>query len=141
MYFNKAILMSGSDLCKWSFLPKEYHPLELARSISRKLGCYDYDSFKMVQCMRQRSAQEIMNANIWVPTELGGSPWRPVVDANDKDKFYTFLDNSPQALRNSGKFYNITVMLGVTSDEGAYSIRNCKQKFSRLIFLSLFVKY
>lgn len=126
MYFNKAILMSGSDLCKWSYLPKEYHPLELARSISRKLGCYDYDSFKMVQCLRQRSAQEVMNANIWVPTELGGSPWRPVVDANDKDKFYTFLDNSPLALRQSGKFYNITVMFGVTSDEGAYAVKNCK---------------
>lgn len=116
--------MSGSDLCKWSYLPKEYHPLELARALSRKLGCYDYDSFKMVQCLRQRSAQEIMNANIWVPTELGGSPWRPVVDSNDKDKFYTFLENSPQVLRNSGKFYNITVMLGVTSDEGAYFVKN-----------------
>ena len=80
----------------------------------------------MVQCLRQRSAQEVMNANIWVPSELGGSPWRPVVDANDKDKFYTFLENSPQALRNSGKFYNITVMLGVTSDEGAHNVRNCK---------------
>jgi cholinesterase len=121
-YFNKAILLSGSDLCKWSYLPKEYHPLEFARALSRKLGCYDYDSYKMVQCMRQRSPQEIMNANIWVPIELGGSPWRPVIDSNDKEKFYTFLENSPQILRNSGKFYNISVMIGVTSEEGSFAV-------------------
>jgi neuroligin len=121
-YFHKAILLSGSDLCRWSYLPKEYHPLEFARSLSRKLGCYDFDSFKMIQCLRQRSAQEIMNADIWVPSELGGSPWRPVVDANDKEKFYTFLENNPPLLRNSGKFYNISVMFGVTSEEGAFNV-------------------
>ena len=126
LYFNKAIMLSGSDLCRWSYLAKEYHPLEFSRALSRKLGCYDYDSFKMVQCLRQRSAQEIMNANIWVPLELGGNPWRPVIDANDKDKFYTFLDNSPQILRNAGKFYNITVMFGVTSEEGAYHVADSK---------------
>lgn len=70
-----------------------------------------------------------MNANIWVPDELGGSPWRPVVDANDRDKFYTFLENSPQALRNGGKFYNISVMLGVTSDEGAFKVADCNHFF------------
>ncbi len=133
LYFNKAILMSGSDLCKWSFLAKEYHPLEFARSLSRKMGCYDFDTFKMVQCLRQRSAQEIMNADIWVPMELGGSPWRPVIDANDKDKFFTFLDNSPYVLRNSGKFYNISVMFGVTSEEGSYHVAN--SKILRLTFL------
>ncbi|RNA09672.1 neuroligin- X-linked-like, partial [Brachionus plicatilis] len=125
-YFNKAIYMSGSDLCKWSYFPKEYHPLEFARSLARKLGCYDFDSFKMVQCLRQRSAQELMNANIWVPMELGGNPWRPVVDANDRDKFFTFLENSPDVLRNGGKFYNISVMFGVTSDEGAYQVADLK---------------
>ena len=125
-YFNKAVLMSGSDLCKWSYFPKEYRPLEFARSLSKKLGCYDYDSFKMVQCLRQRSAQEIMNADIWVPSELGGSPWRPVSDANDKEKFYSFLDGSPFSLRNSGKFYNISVMVGVTSDEGANIVARSK---------------
>ena len=126
LYFNKAIMLSGSDICKWSYLAKEYHPLEFARSLARKMGCYDFDSFKMVQCLRQRSAQEIMNANIWVPSELGGSPWRPVVDANEKDKFYSFLDNNPHVLRNGGRFYNITVMLGVTSDEGAYQVAKLK---------------
>jgi len=125
-YFNKAVFMSGSDLCKWSYLNKDYHPLEFARKLARKLGCYDYDTFKMVQCLRQRNAKEIMNAEIWVPQELGGSPWRPVVDAEDMDKFLTFLDNSPKNLRDSGKFYNITVMFGVNSDEGADEVSACK---------------
>ncbi len=125
-YFNKAIFMSGSDLCKWSYLKKEYHPLEFARMLSRKLGCYDYDSFKMVQCLRRsRSAQEIMNADIWVPSELGGSPWRPVIDAHDMDKFLTFLNENPEVLRSSGKFYNITVMFGVNSEEGADQVNLC----------------
>ena len=127
-YFSKAILMSGSDLCPWAYFPKQYHPLEFARSLSRKIGCYDYDSFKMVQCMRQRSASELMNADIFVPRELGGSPWRPVVDVGENDKYYTFLDNSPSILRNTGKFYNISVMFGVTSDEGSYLVKNCKLK-------------
>jgi hypothetical protein len=70
-----------------------------------------------------------MNANIWVPSELGGSPWRPVVDANDKEKFYTFLENNPPLLRNSGKFYNISVMFGVTSEEGAFNVANSTNFF------------
>ena len=121
--------MSGSDLCKWAYMPREYRPLEFARSLARKLGCYDYDSFKMVQCMRQRSAQEIMTADIWVPLELGGSPWRPTIDANDRDKFFTFLENSPENLRKGGKFYNISVMVGVTSEEGAQHVARCKHYF------------
>ena len=125
-YFHRAMLMSGSDLCTWSYLPKEYRPLEFARILSRGLGCYDYDTFKMVQCLRQRSAQEIMNANIWVPAELGGSPWRPVVDGNERDAQYSFLQQSPQFLRRAGKFYNISVIVGVTSDEGAFLVNNCK---------------
>lgn len=125
-YFNKAVLMSGSDLCKWSFLPKEYSPLEFSRKLARGLGCYDFDSFKMIQCLRQRSAQELMNANIWVPAELGGSPWRPVIDVFDRDKRFSFLEASPEVLRKNGKFYNISVIVGVTSDEGAYLVNNCK---------------
>ena len=73
----------------------------------------------MVECLRQRNAKEIMSADIWVPEELGGSPWRPVVDAIDMDKFLTFLDSSPKSQRDSGQFYNITVMFGVNSEEGA----------------------
>ena len=130
LYFNKAVFMSGSDLCKWSYLKKEYHPLEFARLLSKKLGCYYHDPFTMVQCLRHRNAQEIMNADIWVPSELGGSPWRPVVDANDMDKFLTFLDKDPEVLRNGGKFYNITVMLGVTSDEGADYVNDCNSVYA-----------
>jgi neuroligin len=123
-YFHRAVLMSGSDMCKWSYMPKEYRPLEFARSLSRGLGCYDYDTFKMVQCLRQRNAQELMNANIWVPAELGGSPWRPVIDVTDRDSNLAFLHASPEVLRRSGKFYNISVIVGVTSDEGAYIVNN-----------------
>jgi hypothetical protein len=67
-----------------------------------------------------------MNANIWVPAELGGSPWRPVIDVFDRDKRFSFLEHSPEFLRKNGKFYNISVIVGVTSDEGAYLVNNCK---------------
>jgi hypothetical protein len=135
-------MLSGSDLCKWSYIPKEYRPLEFARALSRKLGCYDYDSFKMVQCLRQRSAREIMTANIWVPLEMGGSPWRPVVDANDKEKYYTFLDSSPHLIRQSGQFYNISVMFGVTFDEGAQHVKKSIQFFhlNSSFYFSFFLK-
>ena len=66
-----------------------------------------------------------MKADIWVPSELGGSPWRPVVDSFGPDAKFYFLENSPTFLRNSGKFYNISVMLGVTADEGAFLVNNC----------------
>jgi neuroligin len=126
LYFNKAILMSGSDLCKWSYLPKEYSPLEFTRSLARSLGCYDFDSFKMIQCLRQRSAQELMNVQLDVPLELGGSPWRPTIDNFLNDNKFIFLENTPQIIRNSGLFYNISVMFGVTNDEGSYLVNNCK---------------
>ncbi|CAF1409421.1 unnamed protein product, partial [Didymodactylos carnosus] len=119
LYFRRAVLMSGSDLCKTSYLRDEHFPLEMARALARRVSCYDRNANAMIECLRQRDPHSLINAQVPFPYEYGGHPWRPTIDYNTDDVLKPIFQSKPIELRRLGLFANVSVMIGTTSDESA----------------------
>ncbi|CAM4886130.1 unnamed protein product [Rotaria socialis] len=121
IYFRRAVMMSGSDLCKWSTIEDEHYPLEQARFLARRLTCNDRNVDVLLDCLRQRSGLDIMNSakHVWFPDEFGGHPWRPTIDTFTDDVIRPIFSRRPIELRRLGLFANVSVILGTTSDDGA----------------------
>ena len=66
--FHQAILMSGSDLCEWSYVAPIWNAnaLTYSRDLGRLVGCgFDYDitdTAYLVRCLRGKHYEEIVNA-------------------------------------------------------------------------------
>ena len=102
--FHRAIAISGVELSPYgigSNTTAVAHTNELASS----LGCRTDENTEIIECLRSVEAHKL----------LSGRPnlWRPVVDGD-------FLPDTPENLRKSGKFNQVTLMAGFTSQEGAY---------------------
>ncbi|CAF1043161.1 unnamed protein product [Rotaria sp. Silwood1] len=120
-YFRRAVMMSGSDLCKWSIIEDEHYPLEQARFLARRLTCNDRNIDVLLDCLRQRNGLDIINSakHVWFPDEFGGHPWRPTIDTFTDDSIPPIFTRRPIELRRLGLFANVSVILGTTSDDGA----------------------
>ncbi|KAI3387609.1 hypothetical protein SNEBB_000174 [Seison nebaliae] len=116
--FDKGIMLGGSDLCNWAVIPKDYYPLEFARNLSKELGCYHFDTYRMIDCLRERSGRELATISIWAPLTFGGHPWRPVIDNWLPEQRNVFLQNDPRTLRNNGYYKKLPILMGMSLNEG-----------------------
>lgn len=76
--FHQAILMDGSDLCEWSYVGSVWNanPVTYTRDLSRLVGCsgdYDQNLDYIVQCLRGKHFEEIVNASASVYKRVGSS--------------------------------------------------------------------
>lgn len=76
--FHQAILMDGSDLCEWSYVGSVWNanPVTYTRDLGRLVGCsgdYDQNLDYIVQCLRGKHFEEIVNASASVYKRVGGS--------------------------------------------------------------------
>lgn len=59
--FHRAIIQSGSALSSWSV---NYQPVKYTRLLSEKVGCNVLDTLDMVDCLRKKSARELVEQDI-----------------------------------------------------------------------------
>lgn len=105
--YQNAILQSGTATAFFSYL--ERHEADsVARSFSQLVGC-DFSSLK--QCLKEKSVDEILKAQLKVPPKENVLPLGPVVDGY-------FLPDSPPKLLQAGKFNATNIIVGVTRDDG-----------------------
>ncbi|GAB1609082.1 hypothetical protein Ahia01_001193600 [Argonauta hians] len=123
--FDYAIMMSGSDRNVWAVKEKgsaSYYSHRLALN----LGCPTNDNNRLIKCLQQRSAMEIVNASAWIQMRPGevGNPWGPVLDGDVKGFSQSILPQPPKEMREERRFKRIKVLAGIVDDEGAYYIPN-----------------
>ncbi|CAE1324243.1 NLGN [Acanthosepion pharaonis] len=123
--FHYAIMMGGSDCNGWA-VRSPSSAAYYATNLAQKLGCPSNDNQRMINCLRDRSAMEIVNASVWIPLKNGeiGNPFGPVVDGPIKGNAISFLAYLPRRLRDQGRYKRFKVMAGLTVDEGAFFIPN-----------------
>lgn len=120
--FSRAILMSASDLSQWAVIPKNNDPGEYARALARALSCPFESSENMINCMRQKSAQDLVLAALTVSPRFGATsgPFAPTVDANQADGYVGFLPDDPAVMRtNYANIQDVPVLAGFTKDDGS----------------------
>lgn len=104
--FQRAIIQSGSALSSWAV---NYQPVKYTRMLAEKVGCNVLDTVDMVDCLRQKSAKELVEQDIQ-PARYHVA-FGPVIDGD-------VIPDDPEILMEQGEFLNYDIMLGVNQGEG-----------------------
>lgn len=101
-------MLSGSALCPWAIASDAiFH----AKNFASELGCAEQSNINNVlDCLRQKSVQDIMSVNHKVPTHL--TAFGPVIDG-------IVIPNDPQTLMTKPNFIftNYHLLFGITKIE------------------------
>uniref|UniRef100_A0A8D9DZ52 Carboxylesterase 1C n=1 Tax=Cacopsylla melanoneura TaxID=428564 RepID=A0A8D9DZ52_9HEMI len=114
--FHRAIMMSGSGLCNWSF----ENETGLGRKFTEKLGCLSSDWSKVndasvPQCLRQKSLAEVFKVYLTV-FAFDDKLNQGVKQSHGQKKFLT---ETPGDSFDKKAVKNVPVMIGVTKHEGS----------------------
>ncbi|XP_053230403.1 neuroligin-3 isoform X10 [Podarcis raffonei] len=104
--FQRAIIQSGSALSSWAV---NYQPVKYTSLLADKVGCNVLDTVDMVDCLRQKSAKELVEQDIQ-PARYHVA-FGPVIDGD-------VIPDDPEILMEQGEFLNYDIMLGVNQGEG-----------------------
>ncbi|XP_025115426.1 cholinesterase 2-like isoform X2 [Pomacea canaliculata] len=110
--FARAIMQSGSPLCSWAVQSRSQAILR-GEKLGEILGCSTRDSRTMVECLKNRDAQNITDLMFNLTEHYFDVPLGPVVDNY-------FLPGHPKDLMANGQIKNTEVLIGVNKDEGLY---------------------
>ncbi|XP_017782173.1 PREDICTED: neuroligin-4, Y-linked isoform X2 [Nicrophorus vespilloides] len=123
---SKVIGQSGSAVADWAMIMDQYRAQNTSRVFGQLVGCSIDSSWKLVNCLKSRSANELGNAEF--PPHIGLFPWAPVIDFNLTMPFYEgwnerdwhFMDSNPENLIRQGHFNRgLKYMASVTMQEAA----------------------
>ncbi|XP_050983575.1 neuroligin-3a isoform X1 [Labeo rohita] len=110
--FHRAIIQSGSALSSWAV---NYQPVKYTRLLAEKVGCNVLDTLDMVDCLRKKSARELVEQDIQ-PARYHVA-FGPVIDGD-------VIPDDPEILMEQGEFLNYDIMLGVNQGEGLRFVEN-----------------
>ncbi|XP_073986767.1 juvenile hormone esterase-like isoform X2 [Rhodnius prolixus] len=126
--FQRAIIQSGSGLCDWAV---DYNPVEHAIRIAKKVNCTSTKIKEISECLRKASPYDIIIAHSSFLGEViimegqavkgtnGGN--HAVIQTAGKNKF---LIEDPKISFETGNFYKMPTMVGVTKHEGTFFLGN-----------------
>ncbi|XP_050314079.1 cholinesterase isoform X2 [Anthonomus grandis grandis] len=123
---TKVIAQSGSAVADWAMIFDRYRAQNTSRVFGRQIGCSIESSWRLVNCLRTRSAFEIGKAEF--PPEVGLFPWAPVIEMNVSMPYYEgwyendwhFLNESVETLIRKRMFHpDLRYMSSVTLQEAA----------------------
>uniref|UniRef100_A0A6I8NXF4 Carboxylesterase type B domain-containing protein n=1 Tax=Ornithorhynchus anatinus TaxID=9258 RepID=A0A6I8NXF4_ORNAN len=104
--FQRAIIQSGSALSSWAV---NYQPAKYTGLLADKVGCNVLDTADLVDCLRQKSAKELVEQDIQ-PARYHVA-FGPVIDGD-------VIPDDPEILMEQGEFLNYDIMLGINQGEG-----------------------
>jgi bile salt-stimulated lipase len=114
--FHRGISQSGTALCPWVLME---NPLDKTKRIASKLGCPSGETGEMVDCLRQKPAEEIVSCVkeflYWLYNPF--SPFGVVVDSWSLDPV---LPDHPYTLLKKGQVSDLPWIASLTNFEGMY---------------------
>jgi len=123
---------SGSPLADSAAISDQFRMRNTSRVYADRLGCVVDQPYKLIECLRSRSFEEL--GNVRFTPGVGTWPWAPVVDSEIRkppsnwfegweEKEWNFLPEIPEELIRTRKYNKaLRYLAGVTADEAAYII-------------------
>lgn len=123
--FSRAIMQSGVPNSPWATVS----PAEARRRatlLAKLVGCLNNNDTEMVDCLRNRHPQELIDQEWQVLpySSLFRFSFVPVIDG-------MVLPDTPDAMLSSGNFKDAQILLGVNQDEGSYFLLYGAPGFSK----------
>jgi carboxylesterase type B len=112
--FHGAILQSGSSLNPWAM---SRNPKEMARRFGKSLGCPTKTSNHLLKCLLTKKTDEILDA-MEPLVQWGYDPFTPFGAVVEPALPGAFLAEEPELLMETGRFYKVPIIAGVTENEG-----------------------
>ncbi|EFX78593.1 hypothetical protein DAPPUDRAFT_105042 [Daphnia pulex] len=114
--FHRAIAQSGSTRCPWA-LQKTVG--EYTHSLANNLNCPTSDSRQLLQCLRRKSARQIIMDRKKYVMRFALCLWPVAFGPRvDKERTSPFLPDDPEKLITLGQFNNVPLIAGLTESEG-----------------------
>ncbi|CAG9864100.1 unnamed protein product [Phyllotreta striolata] len=114
--FHRGLSQSGTALQSWAIVEK---PLEKAKTVANALACPTNSTETMVDCMRQKGANDVINAMRTLLLYFDSVPliiFGPVIE-HGKDPF---LPDSPYKMLKEGNVYDVPWIASNVKDEGLF---------------------
>ncbi|XP_050685010.1 venom carboxylesterase-6-like [Leptidea sinapis] len=127
--FNRGIAFSGAAFASWTYSVKT---AQKAKALAAIVGCPTTDSREMVECLKYRPGQTIVNAQIEM------FDWKVHMftlftpTAEPRSTKNAFLTQYPWDLATSGAMHDVPLITTVTSEEGLYPASVYQQDTSML---------
>ncbi|XP_033228943.1 esterase E4-like [Belonocnema kinseyi] len=112
--FNQYIMESGTVIAN-SFYRRRTEFQPAINYIANYMGCPTNNSKDFVECLRDKSFKELMNAMKYVNDEFPLLSWIPTDEMESED---AFLTDSPLNLLAQNKMKDLPFMTGTVVDEG-----------------------
>lgn len=115
--FHAAILESGAAVCHWAVHTFK-NMVNLSTQLSRLANCPVLPTEDMIKCLKDKSLDEILYSTAkFIVFDVDPMVlFTPAVEPAHKD---AFLIDFPENLLKNGDFYDVPIMQGTTTDEGA----------------------
>ncbi|XP_070544091.1 neuroligin-4, X-linked-like [Ptychodera flava] len=112
--FNGVIAISGTATATWAIYRPPYEASNATRQLAQSLDCTTDSSTEMIQCLRTKTWQELVNTAVTAPPTF--CEWTPNIDG------FAILDDPTNLLRQ-GEFSRVPFIVGETKDEMPYAPR------------------
>ncbi|GAB6023202.1 hypothetical protein CHUAL_008022 [Chamberlinius hualienensis] len=112
--FWLAITQSGSSLCDWAV---EEQPYSYASTVASLMGCTIHSGFTIVDCLRMKSAEEIVRVQ-QSQFKFSYFPLRTAAVVDRNYRANPFLPDRPEVLMTNGNYSKVPLITGVVLNEG-----------------------
>lgn len=122
--FHKVISQSGVAINPWAF---QHDPRSVALDLANRLGIPFTNTENLVNQLRNVPVSDLVNNTpgllaMEVPRGMWPISYVPCIDAPDSQESI-FLPRHPIAIMESGDFMDVPLVIGYTSDESLFVIR------------------
>ncbi|XP_041125559.1 cholinesterase-like [Polyodon spathula] len=116
-FFTRAIMESGTSNAPWA-VASEIVSRNRSLTLASLLGCLTSDNIEVVNCLRSKHPQELVDKqfNVVNNPSLLGTLFVPTVDGD-------FLTDLPEVLIQLGQSKKTGILLGVNKNEGTYFLQ------------------
>jgi len=111
--FQKAIMQSGGALANWAMETTPSRSRQIAGSFGQMLSCHSNTSEDLLKCLRELTADDVIEASVQYQESNHYVGWKPAVDSN-------LLPETPEQLVNSVQRISIPTLRGYTREDGSY---------------------
>ncbi|XP_077999754.1 neuroligin-4, Y-linked-like [Glandiceps talaboti] len=108
-----SLPQSGNAMTPWALYRSPDDPTDVTRQLAEQMNCSTASSSEIVDCLRTKPWQDIVDQSVNAPERYYCS-WTPVVDG------YFLLDDPRNSLEK-GEFVKVPLMVGTVKDERSSS--------------------
>ncbi|CAH1229566.1 NLGN4X [Branchiostoma lanceolatum] len=119
--FHGAIISGGGMMSPTAVLLPPYKAVDLAKELAEKLECSTESTADIVSCLREKTADELVETKVTGPAMMVMGAFSPTIDGPGG-----VIAASPRVMIENNQFSKVPIMVGTTDKWGSGALREIK---------------